>query len=222
MLKGIEQIKEADPLIALADGIFDDGKEGGQLQLFKLAPNFEMAMYLAQATGAAIVTDSPFRWRELRSALRPRPSGAVTALHPLAKAIAQEEFFFPASAIDIATLGLEGACRAYPAIFGDTFRYLRQLGEKGAKPNWESHIVARFAREHRRAQTALASRDLTGAHGRMHCAFPGKGIQHNTVNRLLLMSSSEHHLPSVPMAVFIEPRDPPVSNGDAILRKETH
>jgi hypothetical protein len=37
----------------------------------------------------------------------------------------------------------------------------------------------------------------------MFCAFPVGGIQENTVNRLLLMSSSERHLPNVPMAFFI-------------------
>lgn len=35
---------------------------GGQLRMLKLAPNFEMAMYLAQVTGAAIVTDCALRW----------------------------------------------------------------------------------------------------------------------------------------------------------------
>ncbi len=45
---------------------------------------------------------------------------------------------------------------------------------------------------------------------RMLCAFPLGGVQDNTVNRLLLMSNSERHLPSVPMAFFIKgqaPRD---------------
>jgi hypothetical protein len=42
----------------------------------------------------------------------------------------------------------------------------------------------------------------------MLCAFPLGGVQDNTVNRLLLMSNAERHLPSVPMAFFIKaPRD---------------
>lgn len=36
--------------------------------------------------------------------------------------------------------------------------------------------------------------------------FPPGGIQDNNVNRLLLMSSSERHLPNVPMAFLIEGR----------------
>jgi hypothetical protein len=37
--------------------------------------------------------------------------------------------------------------------------------------------------------------------------LPPGGIQDNTVNRLLLMSSSEWHICGVPMAFFIEPAD---------------
>ncbi len=38
--------------------------KGGQFNLMKLAPNFEMTMYLAQATGSCIVTESLFCWTE--------------------------------------------------------------------------------------------------------------------------------------------------------------
>ena len=48
-------------LTAPKDDTFDDGKEGGQMRLMQMGPNFEIAMYLAQATGTGIVTDSAFR-----------------------------------------------------------------------------------------------------------------------------------------------------------------
>ena len=41
----------------------------------------------------------------------------------------------------------------------------------------------------------------------MSCVFAPTGIQDNTINRLLLMSSSEHHLPMVPMAFYIQRPD---------------
>jgi hypothetical protein len=41
--------------------------------------------------------------------------------------------------------------------------------------------------------------------GRISAVLPEAGIRDNTVNRLLLMSSSEHHWDSVPAAYFIEP-----------------
>jgi hypothetical protein len=203
-LAGVEQLKEADPLIALNDGIFGGGPKGGQLQLFKLAPNFEMAMYLAQATGAAIVTDSPFRWKELCFAQRPRFTDRVTALHDLATVIEETPFFFPSDAIEVAKAEFEGVCEVYPKMLGQAYRYLARLGERASKPNWEAQIKARFEREHRKAQSNLRKRNLTGTEARMECLFSAQGIQDNTVNRLLLMSSSEHHMQSVPMAFFIE------------------
>ena len=55
----------------------EGGKAGGQMNMFKLVPNFEMTMYLAQATGACIVTDSPFRWKEVQGAIRRRFKAAT-------------------------------------------------------------------------------------------------------------------------------------------------
>ena len=61
-LSYVERIKEDDPLAVLQEGSYAGGEKGGQFNLMKLAPNFEMAMYLAQATGSCIVTDSALRW----------------------------------------------------------------------------------------------------------------------------------------------------------------
>ena len=60
LLRYIEQRKERDPLAVLQEESLVGGEKGGQFNLMKLAPNFEMAMYLAQATGSCIVTDAPF------------------------------------------------------------------------------------------------------------------------------------------------------------------
>ena len=203
ILAEIERMKEADPLMALTDRIWG-GADGGQLQMMKMAPNFEMAMYLAQATGAAIVTDSVFRWKELQRALRPRYGAAVAHLKDLAKAIAAEPFLFPQDPIEVAKLAWGNMLSEYPKIFGDAFGYASRIAERGMKPNWESHIAARFAREHRAGQATMLKHGVAGSSGHLSCVVPGEGIQDNTVNRLLLMSSSEHHLSSVPMAFFIQ------------------
>ena len=65
VLDGFDRLREQDPLAVLQEGSLEGGKRGGQLTPFKMAPNFEITMYLAQATGSCIVTDSVFRWREL-------------------------------------------------------------------------------------------------------------------------------------------------------------
>jgi hypothetical protein len=71
-MEGIEHLKEADPLAVLHPGDIVHGEKGGQFNMMKLAPNFEMTMYLAQATGASIVTDNRFRWMEITKAARSR------------------------------------------------------------------------------------------------------------------------------------------------------
>lgn len=217
MLKGIGHLKEADPLIALADNVFGGGKNDGQLQLFKLSPNFEMAMYLAQATGAAIVTDSRFRWRELQHALRPRFGPAVAHLGALALEIESTCFFFPNDALTAAKLSFDGKISGYPRLMAEAFTYLSRIASRGPKPNWEAAVAARFVRHHAKAQAELTKQGIEGTAGRVRCAFPAGGIQDNTINRLLLMSSSEHHLPSLPIAFFIEPAKASVGVANAIL-----
>ena len=203
LLVGRRILRERDPLAVLQDGIVG-ASDRGQLHIMKLAPNFEIAMYLAQATGAAIVTDSPHRWQELKLAIRPRFGPLVAALDGLAAVISRETFLFSRDPVMTAKIGIAGAHANYPALFKDSFRYLARLRDSDRKTNWEASAAARFTRLHR-SQGELEKAGVPIGRARISCAFPARGIQDNTINRLLLMSSSEQHLPSVPMAFFIEP-----------------
>jgi hypothetical protein len=60
---------------------------------------------------------------------------------------------------------------------------------------------------HAAAQAGFKKSGVPAKEGRISCVFPPAGMQDNTVNRLLLMSSSERHISSVPMAFFIDPAD---------------
>jgi hypothetical protein len=94
-LNYMERLKENDPLAVLQEDSLAGGKTGGQLSMMKLAPNFEMTMYLAQATGSCIVTDSPFRWTEIKSAIRQRAGSLYPGLAALARDIERSDFAFP-------------------------------------------------------------------------------------------------------------------------------
>ena len=74
----------------------------------------------------------------------------------------------------------------------------------------ENHYVPRWYQEgfFEPGKNTLAYLDLKPVQyeslsGRIQTALPAQGIQDHTINRLLLMSSSEHHLSRVPMAFFI-------------------
>lgn len=200
----MERRREADPLALLQEDSLGGGKNGGQFTVMRMVPNFEIAMYLAQATGAFIITDSPTRWAELRMAVRRPQSGPVLTLDDLRRSIAGSNVIFPGDTRDILTLSFDNGMSEFPPLMHDTFKYLSRISERGVKPNVEMSLVARFARAKRAVDQAMNK--LGGHHylGRVSGLFPTNGIQHNHVNRLLLMSSSEHHMPSVPMAFFIE------------------
>jgi len=197
----IEQLKENDPLAVLQEDSLAGGEKGGQLNLMKLAPNFEMTMYLAQATGSCIVTDSLFRWTEVKRAIRPQ--APYPGLAPLARDIERSEFAFPQNVTDIVALAFDKTFAAYPPLIRDVFKYLSSLNDRGPKPNREAQLIGRFAKVHAPAQSAIEKAGIREKRARISCLFPAGGILDNTVNRLLLMSSSETHLPSVPIAFFI-------------------
>ncbi len=204
ILDALEARRQADPLSTLQPDSLGGGEDGGQFTLTRLQPNFEMAMYLAQATGAGIVTDSPFRWAEIKRALLRRWSTPHGGAPALARAIEAETFVFPQEELDAVRLGLNGDLAAYPPLFGGAFGYLRNRTVRGAKPNFETQLAARFGRVHAEAQARLRKAGFELAEGKLSVAMPAEGIIDNTVNRLLLMSSSEHHLGGVPMAMFIQ------------------
>lgn len=199
----VQRMKEADPLAILQEDTFEGGKDGGLLSMAKLAPNFEMSMYLAQATGAVIVTDSLHRWQEIRAAMRWRPPRRPLTLTPLSRAIEEASFAFPNQLEDILHLASLPGSHRYADIIRDAYRYASDVEKKGAKPNFEVGLSARFARTHAPFQAMLTRGNIACSPARIDCAFPLGGIQDNTINRLLLMSSSERHTPSVPMAFYV-------------------
>lgn len=207
VIRASVRMREDDPLAVLQEGSLEGGKGGGQMNVFKLLPNFEMTMYLAQATGACIVTDSPFRWSEVQGAIRRRYEAATPGLAPLMTNMERSYFAFPQNAADVVAAALSKTGAGYPDLFRGLFKYLSNLEERGAKPNREAQLVSRFAKAHAVAQAGLKKLGVPMKEGRISCAFPPGGMQDNTVNRLLLMSSSERHLSGVPMAFFIEPAD---------------
>lgn len=197
----IEQMKINDELAILQD---DPLTEGGQLEVVKMAPNFEMAMYLAQATGAQILTDSPFRWRELRAALARRQLGTNSALIQLQREITSTPIQIPVGHQAILEIFDDASFRGMESLFHAGFTYAGSRTPDTLKPNFEAHLAARFRRQRRAMESLITRAGVPTVSARLMTEFRFGGFQDNTINRLLLMSSSEQHLHFVPMATFIE------------------
>ncbi|ATN33617.1 hypothetical protein ACO34A_07330 [Rhizobium sp. ACO-34A] len=200
LIMHVREMRRRDPLGVLQENTVGDG---GQLNMLKMAPNFEMAMYLAQATGAQILTDSAFRWLELQGALNRRHLGIAPALEELRTMIRSSAIRFPVGFSPIVELQSGGAFNGVSSALSSAYRYLFKTKPGASKPNFESQLAARFERGRRQADAAIDSAKVPYALGRVSSIFRLGGLQDNTINRLLLMSSSEHHLQSVPMATYI-------------------
>lgn len=197
----IEQMKVNDPLAILQE---DPLADGGQFEVMKMAPNFEMAMYLAQATGAQILTDSPFRWKELKLALARRQLNSTPALIELQREIASTSVEFPVGCEAILRVFDDPAFRGTESVFRSAFSYTSTRTVENLKPNFEAQLAARFRRVRGSIRSLIARAKVPTVAARLTTAFCFGGFQDNTVNRLLLMSSSEQHLHCVPMATLIE------------------
>jgi len=204
-LTGIRRLQELDPLAAVQEGLLKGGEQRGQFTMSKMVPNFEMALYIAQAIGASIVTDSQHRWSEIQMAVTRQGGGRPFAVPAFAQALAATPLGFVNEIEDFMQISATGAFDGYAPLFRDVFNYLAELEHRGAKPNWEGQLSGRLSRINRAAQKRLRKDISSFTSGAVRGIFPAGGIQDNTVNRLLLMSSSEHHLSSVPMAFFIGP-----------------
>ena len=132
-----------------------------------------------------------------------RSIGWQTYLPDLKALIDASEFRFLWNSVEVAALVEQSHKSGLPDIMGATFRYLAKVEERGTKPNRERQLLSRFTRAKSLMQAVLAKSSST-TEGELSCLFPMGGIQSNSVNRLLLMSSSEHHLQSSPMAFFIQ------------------
>lgn len=201
--EGLAELRLRDPLVSLQPDSMPEGVENSVLTMMSLAPNFEMAMYLAQATGAAIVTDSPDRWREITEAMLLKGRPLKDGLKALGDAIESGVFAFAVEPMDVLDLSGGKEASAYHDLFAEALSYLQTRAVKGSKPNFEASIAGRFKRAHASGQKVIAKTGYASVSGKIQTALPAQGIQDHTINRLLLMSSSEHHLSRVPMAFFI-------------------
>jgi len=79
----LERTAEASPLVMLQQV---DLRGSGQFLQFRMGPNYEMSLLIAQVTGSVLVTDSGSRWQELISAQH-RMQGIVS--YPWNEALCQ-------------------------------------------------------------------------------------------------------------------------------------
>ena len=193
-----------DPLSLLQEGVFD--KNGGQLTMLSMAPNFELSFYIAQVTGSLLLTDSPHRWKEIQGA---QHSVQRKASYPWEDLTAQiGELQFPVNLIPEETLKLHmagdfGGIRAalgriYSAILGD---------ETELPASRREALKRQFLAAHQKMVNHRNDTDRYCFLGQMKSVAPAGGFVHHHAQRLLVSSGSDGHLDRVAMAIFAQSVD---------------
>lgn len=203
MIESLDWMRENDPFVSLQEDTLGPGAEG-QLHYFKMEPSFEVAMYLAQATGSQILTDSKIRWKDLEAALMRRHLGSSPTLTLLKEGIQSVPIAFPFEVEDTLNLHDMTEFSEVRSVLRNAFKYLKGVEKSGEKPNFETQMAARYSRQMASAQRVFQKAGIPHVMGHLQALMPAKGIQDNSINRLLLMSNAEYYLPSVPMAIFID------------------
>lgn len=201
------QNRERDPFAAISDDMVKPGKGGGMLQMIKMAPNFEMAIYLARATGSFIFTDSKYRWGEL---LASQQDAAKSNAAGFCASIAAKEHLFVRDPEAVSTLRLQGCLGSYRDVVRDLYAYLLSIESRGVREKQAAQIASRFSAVHAASQNTLRRTPVTLSVGRMHCIAPQCGLTHNNVSRMLITSGVENHLKQVPMAFYMETTTPEI------------
>ena len=200
LLEYMKALNEQDPLALLQEDVFAGG---GQLMISSMAPNFEMALFIAQATGSIIVTDSETRWQELRTA-QSRENGIVT--YPwdgYRKIIEEQEYFFSAMPEISFDNRMNGRFCGIRNLFRELFLTIQRSNLPSEALQLEG-FKSRFIKEHINSVKGFDTDSTTAIKANMSVLMPKGGMSSNNAQRLLLKSGSQKHLDHAPMAIFID------------------
>lgn len=199
-LRHLEQMREDNPLVLQRDDVFEGGEGEGQLTPFQMAPNFEMMLMIAQATGAFIVTDSHHRWGELQLSSQ-RDAGILRSRAPKLMGHVSET---PLPVCE-ELLGAD-------AMLGDGTlkkhrKWIESLNDDLSAtdaPLPEDKLIHEFNRATGDAERQFGANASAGLAGHFQYLAPAGGIYHNNVRRLMVRSGIDDRPDRISLAVRMD------------------
>jgi hypothetical protein len=168
-----------------------------------MSPNFEMALFTAQVTDSAILTDSRTRWEEIKTAQVTNKGVSSYPLKDVSDLIADKKLIFCADPQRSFNHSIRGNCRDLRKLFREILNEAK-MGD--SVPS--TKLINRYKNDFQKGYASLAKtideQEEYLFRGKMNFLIPKGGFVHNNVQRLLLKSGSQHHLNSVSMAIFLE------------------
>lgn len=203
VIEYMKGLNDYDPLALLQDDLY---KEGGQLMMSSMSPNFEMALFTAQITGSAILTDSETRWDEFVRSQYTSGGEISYPMKTLTDIINNHQYTLsadPKNNLDQAVVAKFGSLRK---LFQEL---LIQTKGKQSEPSVSllDKFKSDFEEGKKNANGSYNAQEESLFKARLKFLVPQGGFTHNNVQRLLIKSGSSGHLNNVPMCMFLEPSE---------------
>lgn len=204
----MEKKRMEDPLALLQNDLYTDG---GQINLNSMAPNYEMALFLAQITGSILLTDSPTRWEEFASGQHPSGSLSPTSSQELISTIMGIEFPFFFSQEVVLELWRNGKFGKMRKVWQNIYTLI--FNDSGISMDAASKMLKKELSD-ACIGVSLELSSLFSAHPELELEqyqfkasflpiIPQGGITDQNVLRFLLTSGMEEYSKNVPMALFM-------------------
>lgn len=196
----MKSLNEDDPLALLQDDLY---AQGGQFMISSLSPNLEMALFVAQVTGSALLTDSATRWDELNVAQAKSNGGDSYTWNDVLNLIGDKKFIFCADSQSSSYQSIHENC-------GNLRKLFREILNEAKKnvDNPDINLLNRYKNDFQKGLDSVVrpfdTQEENLFRGKLKFLIPKGGFVHNNVQRLLLKSGSQNHLDNVSMAIFLE------------------
>ncbi|PCJ41095.1 MAG: hypothetical protein COA71_08590 [SAR86 cluster bacterium] len=203
LLTYTENEKKRDPLTLLQDDIFSP-EDGRQLIIMSLSPNFEMSLYIAQLTGAFIITDNQIRWKELMGAQHTEYGMVTYDWSELTTCIGQFNYILNNHSDVVFQQRQAGKLGEIRKVFRDIYSVIQSQTSSEIIDAAKERLIQQLSKAYEKSTAELKVGDNDDYFGTFTCVIPKGGIADNNIQRLLLSSGSENYLNNVPMIIFME------------------
>ena len=195
----MQEQNQQDPFSLLQTSLPD--AEEGQFMIRSMAPNLEISFVIAQATGSMLITDQPYRWKEITHARNARASERANPWNRLAKSISSLKYVLDANP---ETNWRQRAHGRYGPVRNAFGRILQATSTDTGPPKHE--VIARLEKAFLTSyEKANQTNEIAGSYrfeATIDCRIPDGGFVHKSAHRLLLTSGVETKLDRVPLALF--------------------
>lgn len=205
----MEKRRNEDPLALMQEDLYGNG---GQVNLNSMAPNFEMALFLSQITGAVLITDSPTRMEEFISAQYPQGRMTTSNWEQLIRTVGEIDFPFIYEPEAVLTLWKEGKFakmrKAWQKLYEFIFNDIEDDKALVTGRLRDELLEARNIAQEEMDGLKITHPELDSGKFIFNVTFqaliPSSGIADKHVLRFLLTSGFEDYAKNVPMAIFMK------------------